>query len=188
MVKRISILSIPIEKRSELKKVLMVAYLFPPVGGGGVQRTSKFAKYLPLYGWQPIVLTVNKPDFDYFDESLLTDLPEDIVIKRTGTINYWRYYRSWKYGKNSVYEAGDIDGGKINNPSSPFRVIIRMIKGLISTFLFVPDEYNSWIPFALWEGLKIIQKERIDIIYATGNPWSSFSVHSKITLHSCSRS
>lgn len=90
----------------EVKKVLMIAYYFPPAGGGGVQRTLKFVKYLPFYGWQPVVLTVKKPDFDYFDECLLDDLPKDIIIKRTYSINLWRYYRILKYGHKSLYETG----------------------------------------------------------------------------------
>ena len=36
------------------KKILMIAYYYPPVSGGGVQRTSKFAKYLPLFGYAPV--------------------------------------------------------------------------------------------------------------------------------------
>ena len=33
----------------------MLAYAFPPLGGAGVQRTPKFAKYLPEHGWEPTV-------------------------------------------------------------------------------------------------------------------------------------
>src|SRR2546422_3707722 len=43
-----------------MKKVLMVAYHYPPFGGGsGIHRTLKFARYLSEYGWQPIVLTIS---------------------------------------------------------------------------------------------------------------------------------
>ncbi|HCA81767.1 MAG TPA: glycosyl transferase, partial [Bacteroidetes bacterium] len=41
-----------------MKKVLIVSYYFPPSGGPGVQRVLKFVKYLPEFGWQPHVLTV----------------------------------------------------------------------------------------------------------------------------------
>jgi len=61
-----------------MKKVLVIAYFFPPTGGGGVQRVSKFVKYLPSFGWSPVVLTVRDPDFDIFDESLLEDLPAEV--------------------------------------------------------------------------------------------------------------
>ncbi|MDC8756840.1 glycosyltransferase [Janthinobacterium fluminis] len=43
-----------------VKRVLMIAYHFPPyTGGSGIQRTLKFSEYLPQSGWQPIVLTAS---------------------------------------------------------------------------------------------------------------------------------
>jgi glycosyltransferase involved in cell wall biosynthesis len=38
-------------------RVLFLAFYFPPLGGGGVQRAVKFAKYLPEFGCQPVVVT-----------------------------------------------------------------------------------------------------------------------------------
>lgn len=43
-----------------VKKVLMVAFHFPPQrGSSGIQRTVKFARYLPALGWQPLVLSAH---------------------------------------------------------------------------------------------------------------------------------
>lgn len=39
-----------------MKKVLVLAYFYPPQGGAGVQRTVKFVKYLPQFDWFPIVI------------------------------------------------------------------------------------------------------------------------------------
>src|SRR5207253_2780511 len=44
-----------------LRRVLFITYQFPPVGGAGVQRATKFVKYLPGHGWLPSVLTVANP-------------------------------------------------------------------------------------------------------------------------------
>ena len=58
------------------KKILMLAYYFPPFGGVPVQRTLKFAKYLKKYGWNPLVLTVRN-GYDHFhpnDPSLLNKI------------------------------------------------------------------------------------------------------------------
>src|SRR5262245_40121487 len=42
------------------RRVLMVAFHFPPcTGTSGVHRTDKFARYLPEYGWSPVVLTAS---------------------------------------------------------------------------------------------------------------------------------
>ncbi len=39
-----------------MKKVLFLAYYYPPCGGAGVQRTVKFVKYLPEFGYTPVVV------------------------------------------------------------------------------------------------------------------------------------
>ena len=51
-----------------MKKVLMISYYWPPSGGPGVQRILKFCKYLPDFGWEPIVLTVKHGEFPSIDE------------------------------------------------------------------------------------------------------------------------
>jgi hypothetical protein len=66
-----------------VKKVLIIACYFPPAGGGGVQRTSKFVKYLPNFGWTPIVLTTKKQILPFKDVTLLNDLPSNVKIVRT---------------------------------------------------------------------------------------------------------
>jgi len=42
-----------------MKKILVITYYWPPSGGAGVQRWLKFTRYLPEYGVQPVVLTVD---------------------------------------------------------------------------------------------------------------------------------
>lgn len=40
------------------RRVLLVAFHYPPMAGSsGIQRTTRFAQYLPRFGWSPIVLT-----------------------------------------------------------------------------------------------------------------------------------
>lgn len=63
----------------EMKKVLMIAYQFPPMGGSGVQRSAKFAKYLERYGWNPTVLTVEATGLQ--DDSLTEDLKHVEIIR-----------------------------------------------------------------------------------------------------------
>jgi hypothetical protein len=43
-----------------VRRVLMIAFHFPPMhGSSSIQRTLKFAQYLPQYGWEPIVLSAH---------------------------------------------------------------------------------------------------------------------------------
>jgi glycosyltransferase involved in cell wall biosynthesis len=66
-----------------MRKLLIVAYYFPPLGGAGVQRTLKFIKYLPEFGWQPVVLTVRRSSYKLKDTSLEHEIPSHISVYRT---------------------------------------------------------------------------------------------------------
>lgn len=67
------------------KRVLFIAYHFPPAGGAGVQRSLKFVRYLPLFGYEAIVVTGPLESFGDFglpDESLGLELPAELEIHR----------------------------------------------------------------------------------------------------------
>ena len=72
------------------KQVLMIAYQFPPLSGSGVFRSIKFAKYLPAFGWQPTVISTDRPrpGWNYSDESMVEEIPETVtVIRIPDTLN-----------------------------------------------------------------------------------------------------
>jgi glycosyltransferase involved in cell wall biosynthesis len=140
------------------KKVLIIAYYFPPMGMGGVQRATKFAKYLPSFGWKPFVLTVKEVEYLAKDPSLLEDLPPQVKVIRTGSFDPLRisfilksFFKKRKQKEKSVKKS------------------TREISKL-SSWLFFPDSKIGWLPFALLSGLKIIRKERIDLIFTTSPP------------------
>ncbi len=66
-----------------MRRVLMISYLFPPMGGGGVQRMLKFVKYLPDFGWTPHILTCQPPRGGLRDEGLLKEIPMSTPITRS---------------------------------------------------------------------------------------------------------
>ena len=61
---------------------LLIAYAFPPAGGPGVQRMLKFTKYLPEFGWQPIILTAAEGSYPVYDETLRHDVSESTPVYR----------------------------------------------------------------------------------------------------------
>jgi glycosyltransferase involved in cell wall biosynthesis len=67
------------------ENILFISHHFPPIGGAGVQRTLKFVKYLPEFGWRPVVITGPGEHFERWscqDSSLLGDVPADTEIYR----------------------------------------------------------------------------------------------------------
>lgn len=144
-----------------MKKVLMIAYSFPPAGGGRVRRVIKFVKYLRNFGWEPIVLTVKKPVVPHYDYEIIKGIPEDIKVIRTGSLEPKRL-------RNTVNEILTEKGD-----SGPLKILLRWIVNRIRWWIFVPDSRIGWIPFAVLKGTKIIKKEEIDLIFVIAEPYSS---------------
>ena len=64
------------------KRVIFIAYNFPPMGGGGVQRSVKFVKYLPEFGWEPAVVAAADRLYWARDDTLLSDIPPGTIVRR----------------------------------------------------------------------------------------------------------
>ncbi len=66
-----------------MKRVLMIAYHFPPLAGSsGIQRTLRFARYLPVFGWQPTVLTAHPRAYQKVSDDQLADVPKGVEVIR----------------------------------------------------------------------------------------------------------
>ncbi len=74
-------------KMKKLKKVLFIAYYYPPLNRSGSRRPAAFAKYLPVYGWQPLVVTTNWRSSRYSDLDTLHEPVEKAVIGRTRNVS-----------------------------------------------------------------------------------------------------
>ncbi|MDX1688510.1 MAG: glycosyltransferase family 4 protein [Candidatus Promineifilaceae bacterium] len=93
-----------------MKDVLFIAYIFPPHGGGGVQRTTKFVKYLPRHGWRPTVLAARH--VHHRDPSLLADVPAGLRVRRTPVLLLpdWLPYRLRRWVARWIFIA-DMEVG-----------------------------------------------------------------------------
>ena len=133
----------------------MVSFYFPPLGGGGVQRSVKLVKYLPLYGWEPVVLTSSCKDYYAFDKSLFEDLPKTLKIVRTPLWDMLPVYE-WLY---------------------KFRLnaLAHYLREREAYFM-VPDKRCGWIPHAYEAGLKAITLQKINALFTTSEPYSSHMI------------
>ena len=145
-------------------KVLIITYYWPPGGGAGVQRWLKFAKFLPEFGWEPVILTID-PEFAVYpaiDVSLSEELPEKIIVHRTPATNWFRFYST---DKSKIPSAGFAA-----NPENS-------LKGKISRFIrgnfFIPDPRRGWNRFAFKKACEIIEKEKIVTFVTTSPPHST---------------
>jgi len=148
------------------KKVLVVSYNFPPMGGGGVTRIVKFCKFLPDYKWKPIALTVKKHDIPLNDTSLLKDIYETRIY-RTQAIDLALFY-------NKKIKMRTISKNRhFSYDLKKKQTFTDLMKKIIHNFIFIPDSRIGWLPFAVFKGLQIKRKENYDLIFSTGGPWTN---------------
>jgi len=57
------------------RRLLWLAYFFPPLGGGGCQRTLKLVRYLDPLHWRSTVVTARHADYWIQDPSLCEEIP-----------------------------------------------------------------------------------------------------------------
>lgn len=155
---------------SQNKRVLFVAYQFPPAGGIGVHRVVKFVKYLTEFGWDSSVLTVSNPSVPMLDDSLCADIPETTTTVKAKT---WEPGYSWKQ---------KLATGKSDSASCPEekKQFLKPLLKSTANLLLQPDMQILWYNNAVRAGRKLLQKFKHDAIIATAPPFSSFLVGRKL--------
>lgn len=67
-----------------MKKIIIVSPHFPPSNLAAVHRSRLFARHLPSFGWEPIILTVHHSHYEEaLDWNLHQLLPADLRIEHT---------------------------------------------------------------------------------------------------------
>lgn len=145
------------------RRVLIISYYWPPAGGPGVQRVLKFAKYLPVFGWEATILTVKSGEYQAFDNSLISDINAEQKIFKTGSIGFYGLFKKIS-GQKSI-PTHQLSGG---TGDTLFARISRWIR----LNLVLPDGRIGWYPFAVRKGRDIIDKEKIDLVFSSGPPHS----------------
>lgn len=80
------------EKISSMKRVLMIAYHFPPIqGSSGVHRTVQFARHLPSFGWAPIVVAPHHRAYPAIGDDSWAKLPEEAIVRRAFALDSARH-------------------------------------------------------------------------------------------------
>jgi hypothetical protein len=75
-----------------LRRVLMIAYHFPPVrGSSGIQRTVRFARWLPELGWEPIILTAHPRAYEATVEDAANEVQPGMVVCRAFALDAARH-------------------------------------------------------------------------------------------------
>jgi len=162
---------------SRMKKVLIIAYYFPPAGGPGVQRWLKFVKYLPDFNIQPVVYIPKNPSYPIIDENLKDEIStQAIIIKRP---IFEPYGLASLFSKN---RAQKISAGII--PSERQQTTIDKFLLWIRGNFFIPDARVFWVKPSVAYLKKYIKENNIDTVITTGPPHSLHLIGMKLKQHS----
>ena len=150
-----------------MRRVLVISYYAPPLGLSGVMRVTKLCKFLPEYGWRPLILTVKPAAYYHYDPALLSDLEA-----------------------SKVYRTESFDPARILNRLRPVKHRLNPFLGKslgrgprLLNYLLLPDSKAGWFPFASVAGRHIIDRERPAAIFATAPPFTSLLLGVRLKAH-----
>lgn len=147
------------------KRVLILTYYWPPSGGSGVQRWLKFAKYLPEFGWEPIIYTAENPEYPVIDTSLEAEVPEGLTVLKQPIFEPYDFYKKFMGQKKSE----KIQTGFITDKKLTFKEkLARFIRGNF----FIPDARILWVRPSVAFLSKWIKENPVDVIISTSPPQS----------------
>ena len=127
-----------------VRRGLIISYYFPPTGGGGVQRWSKFVKYLSRQNWQFDIITSTHSSNEIDDSTLLKDIPESTNILRVSD--------------------------KFSNHQSKFKS--TYLKRFFTSFLFVTDSRKYWVKKAWQKVISKLSENEYDVVICSIPPYS----------------
>jgi len=143
-----------------VKRLLLVTYHYPPLGGSGVFRPLRFSKYLPRHGWGVTVLGVSSAVRLPRDPSLVAEIDPAVRVERTATLE----------------------------PRNVFLALNRL--GLsawsrrLERLCMLPDSQRGWVPFAVARAKRVLAEQPHHAILSTSSPLSAHLVGQALQRHS----
>jgi len=142
-----------------MRRVLFIAFLFPPIANSGTRRSLAFANHLPDMGWEPLVLTWQPEQRATVDAELLTEVRPGTRVERV-PLQSRLQARRW---------AGWL-------PGSLGQRAVEALAWRLRARADVPDEAAGWLAPAVKHAVALHESEGFDAIYASGYPWTGFLI------------
>jgi glycosyltransferase involved in cell wall biosynthesis len=158
--------------------VLLVSYVFPPVGGTGVMRAASLARYLPSENIRLDVLTTRNPAAVGNDPTLLKDIPPSVTVHRTLTLDL-------PFGMKKAIKRF-VTGGKSSAKPAAGQQGAPAVKkkpGLLKRILdnvLLPDPQVTWFPVLSRAAPRIIRERKIDLVLITVPAFSNLLLVKKL--------
>jgi glycosyltransferase involved in cell wall biosynthesis len=140
---------------NERSRLLLIAYYFPPLGMGGVQRPLKLAKYLPEFGWDVTVITVAQPAYHVLDLSLVSELPSSVTVRPVKVPDPGHWLK--------LHAREGIPSGQRHNPPPSW---VRKVQQIARW----PDDKFPFVKPAVRAASRMIAENPFDVVITTSPP------------------
>jgi len=164
-----------------MKKILLVSYHFPPDAAVGGIRTAKFSKYLPEFGWSPIVLTAKEKAYDSTDQSRMSDVVDVDKVFRTvawpDPSAVYMKIKKWWYsirGKEHIFEEKVKTYSQTDHGGAKGR--LGRMRYIFLSIIALADGKLGWIPPAMLRALFIMTRHRVNCVFTSGPPHTAHLV------------
>ncbi|MBR9910195.1 MAG: glycosyltransferase family 4 protein [Gammaproteobacteria bacterium] len=163
-----------------MKRVLMLAYYFPPIAASGSLRPLGFCQHLEENGYIPYIVSTDPQDAHppvNQDADLLERIPAAVRVDRLTHPNRLRQLLELRDGlrggESQAQAATQAVAGDSTNVEEKRQGLFKRIKTAVLNRLFLfPDHQKPWIKAVEKHVLALPADEQPDIVFATGNPWS----------------
>jgi len=159
-----------------MRRVLFISYSFPPSTEVGAYTCAQIARYLPLYGWEPVVLTVKEKYVDVLylrdnDSDRVSD--SDLVIRTRKLPHPSDIYRRFKSSSLAGKLSRDGDRTPVSTADGAENQSARATRDLLLSLSDIPDKYTGWLVPAVASGLRAIKQKKARAIYSSAPYFTS---------------
>ena len=165
------------------RRVLMVLFHFPPIGGVPVPRNVRNVQYLPRFGWTPLVVAPRRTG-GLMDQDGLALVPPQTRVIRSRLIeadSLRPFVRLARGVAGLVRRTGSVssdppasEGRRVANASGAGLEPSSLLR--VQRLLFFPDNQVGWLPFALAAALRFRLTGGYDVVYSTSAPFTAHLV------------
>ncbi|QDU36094.1 putative glycosyl transferase [Maioricimonas rarisocia] len=157
--------------------ILFITPNFPPVVSAGVHRTVRFVRYLPEYGWQPVVLAFDPGTTS--DTASALDIPADLAVHRVARKGQAPRPASQPKGTRSAAAASSE---LVRKPNGVLRTLKDVARNTLDLLTETPDKHVDWNAPALSEARRMVDQYQPQAIYTSGPPHSVHLIGRKLKL------
>ena len=138
------------------RRLLVIAYFFPPLAGGGVHRILSFVRHLPAHGWDCTVIAAGAADYWVRDASLLAQVPEGTeVIRVQGGSALAAWLRLFRGGRGRVDQRRGTSFAHLRR---------------LADWWLLPDSYAGWARRARRVAARRLAAGGIDAVLTSSPP------------------